>query len=270
MNVTAIIAAIVALLGGFFAGSAITYVEPTPEAQITNQARERFMSENPPAQDFVSMRPGIAELPAQTLSTEEIDGLLLMREEEKLARDVYQTLYEQWGLQIFTNIAQSEQTHTEAVRDLLEKYDLTDPVTDDTIGVFVNETMQQLYADLVAQGSESEVAALQVGATIEDLDISDLQKLTAETDNEDIKLVYENLTRGSRNHLRSFTRQLTMRGETYEAQYISADEYTEILNSSTETGMGASGQNGVGRGLRDGSGSNHSNRGWGGGQGRGQ
>lgn len=217
------------------------------------------MSENPPAQDFVSMRPGISDLPSEALSEGETDGLLLMREEEKLARDVYQTLYEKWGLQIFANIAQSEQTHTEAVRDLLEKYNVTDPVTDDTIGVFKNETMQKLYTDLVAQGKGSEVAALTVGATIEDLDINDLQDLITETDNQDIKLVYENLVRGSRNHLRAFTRQLEMRGEAYEPQYISATDYQSIIDSSQETGTG-------GASIQDGGMGKHGggNRGWGG------
>ncbi|MCA9362623.1 DUF2202 domain-containing protein [Candidatus Kaiserbacteria bacterium] len=205
------------------------------------------------------MRPRIETLPTQTLSEAETNGLLLMREEEKLARDVYQTLYEQWGLKIFNNIAQSEQTHTEAVRDLFEKYNITDPVTDDTIGVFKNETLQQHYNDLVAQGSASEVAALTVGATVEDLDIADLQDLIVETDNEDILFVYDNLSRGSRNHLRSFTKQLTMRSESYEAQYITAEEYKAILESTQETGNGDPGGN-----MQNGSGS----RGWGGGQGR--
>jgi hypothetical protein len=258
MNTTAIIAAIIALLGGFAVGTALPDDDATSASQITNQARERFMSENPPAQDFVSMRPGIENLPEQSLSQAEIDGLLLMREEEKLARDVYQTLYEQWGLRIFANIAQSEQTHTEAMRDLLDKYNLTDPVTDDTIGVFTNPDMQKLYDDLTAQGSESEVAALKVGATIEDLDIKDLQELIAETDNEDIALVYENLTRGSRNHMRAFTRQLSMRGETYEPQYISTEEYEAIISGEQETGMGEhSGNNMSGSQGRGGG------RGWG-------
>ena len=38
----------------------------------------------------------IANLPYQELSTMEEAGLIHMREEEKLARDVYQTLYEEW------------------------------------------------------------------------------------------------------------------------------------------------------------------------------
>ena len=82
---------------------------------------------------------------AGVLTAEEENSLLFMREEEKLARDVYMTLYEKWGLPIFANIAQSEQTHTEAVRSLLVKYDIADPVIDDSVGVFVNSELQKLY-----------------------------------------------------------------------------------------------------------------------------
>lgn len=259
MNPIGIIAAIVALLGGIAVGSNLSADDTADIEKVITQNRERFMSENPLAQDFVSMRPAISDLPSEPLSQEEIDSLLLMREEEKLARDVYQTLYEKWGLQIFTNIAQSEQTHAEAVRDLLEKYDIADPVADDTIGAFVNSDMQKLYTELVAKGEASEVAALTVGATIEDLDIKDLQDLIAKTDNQDIAMVYENLTRGSRNHLRSFTKQLTMRGETYIPQYISQADYDTILGSTRETGVGGGEQNGGSRGQHS-----SGNRGWGG------
>lgn len=54
-----------------------------------------------------------------------------MREEEKLARDVYLELYETWDLPVFYNIAQSEQTHMGAVKTLIEKYNLKDPITDE-------------------------------------------------------------------------------------------------------------------------------------------
>lgn len=261
MNTTAIIAAIIALLGGMMAGTAIeknNENEALTEFQHGAQMRERTTDETPIASDYVSMRPGVAELPNETLSNEEKDGLLLMREEEKLARDVYQTLYKKWNLQIFANIAQSEQTHTEAVRDLLEKYNISDPVTDDAIGVFKNSNLQSLYDTLVARGNASEVEALSVGALIEDLDINDLENLISETDNQDIKLVYENLARGSRNHIRAFTRQLDMRGVTYEPEYISASDYETILSTGQETGNQQGGVNGSG----------HGGRGWGGGMGR--
>ncbi len=239
MNTTAIIAAIVALLGGLVAGTTIEKGNTEELLQKNETAEMRNLdADTTVASDFVSLRPGIGDLPTESLSTAETEGLLLMREEEKLARDVYQTLYEKWGINIFSNIAQSEQTHTEAVRDLLEKYNLADPVTEDVIGVFTNSDMQELYDTLVAKGLQSETDAFIVGATIEDLDIFDLQNLMAETDNEDILLVYENLTRGSRNHLRSFINQLDRNGATYEAQYITDAEYQDILDNDQEQGGG--------------------------------
>lgn len=177
-----------------------------------------------------------ANLPYQELSASEKAGLILMREEEKLARDVYTTLYRQWNLPIFNNISQSEQRHMDSVGILLNKYKVDDPVADATVGVFSSATMQQLYTDLTGQGSQSLVAALQVGATIEDLDIKDLNELLAKTDNIDIQNVYANLAKGSRNHLRSFTGQLERNGVVYEAQYLAAEELQAIIDSPKERG----------------------------------
>lgn len=244
MNTT-IIASIIALLSGFFAGTNFINLDEPINPIVTN---EDITTDNIQPSDFVSLRPNLTTLPIETLSESETSGLLLMREEEKLARDVYQTLYEKWGLQIFANIAQSEQTHTEAIHDLLNKYDLTDPVTNDTVGVFTNQNLQELYNSLVTKGNLSAVEALKVGATIEDLDINDLERLIEETDNQDIILVYTNLTRGSRNHLRSFTKQLSARGEVYEAKYISSDEYQSIITNPQESGNSQAGGNKNGRG----------------------
>jgi hypothetical protein len=194
--------------------------------------------------DFLSVRPGVNALPTQTVSEEEKQGLLYMREEEKLARDVYITLYEKWGVPIFSNISQSEQTHTEAVRSILVKYNIKDPVVNDAVGVFVNSDLKKLFDDLTVRGKVSVEEALSVGALIEDLDIKDLQNNISKTDNEDIKLVYENLMRGSRNHLRSFVSQLSSRGVKYEPEYITKEEYESIIASPKETGSGS----GAGRG----------------------
>ncbi|AAB98756.1 TPA: DUF2202 domain-containing protein [Methanocaldococcus jannaschii] len=179
----------------------------------------------------------ISSLPKQPISEEEKEGLIEMREEEKLARDVYLTLYNKWKLQIFKNIAESEQTHMDAVKYLLEKYNIPDPVKNDSIGVFSNPKFEELYKKLVEKGDKSEVDALKVGATIEDLDIADLEKWINKTDNEDIKFVYENLMKGSRNHMRAFVRMLNNYGSNYTPQYISKEEYEEIISSSTERGM---------------------------------
>jgi hypothetical protein len=171
------------------------------------------------------------------LSTEEITGLLLMREEEKLAHDVYTVLYEAWNLRIFENIASSEQTHTDAVKALLDAYGILDPAAGEAIGEFVNADLQALYDELVTQGSQSLGEALKVGAAIEEIDILDLEEQLAHTDNADIRAVYENLMKGSRNHLRSFTSTLKQQtGEIYEPQYLSADVYQSIVGSAIETG----------------------------------
>ncbi|NJD99596.1 DUF2202 domain-containing protein [Thermococcus sp. LS1] len=171
------------------------------------------------------------------LSQEEIDGLLWMREEEKLARDVYLTFYEMYGLPIFYNIAQSEQTHTDTVLALIEKYNLTDPATDE-IGVFTNPELQALYDQLVEMGSQSLVDALKVGALIEETDIADLEEWTEKTDNADIIQVYESLKAGSENHLRGFVSVLANYGVTYEPQVVSEDYYQEVISSANSHGFG--------------------------------
>jgi hypothetical protein len=109
-------------------------------------------------------------------------------------------------------------------------------VTDDTIGVFHDKVLQNLYDDLVSQGRASLVEAFKVGLTIEDLDIYDLKEALANTDNQDITKVYQNLKRGSRNHLRAFTRQLNQNGGSYTAQFLSQSEIDEIASSPQEKG----------------------------------
>jgi hypothetical protein len=146
----------------------------------------------------------LSSLPVEELSEEEATALLFMREEEKLAHDVYVELGDLWGLQVFENISRSESTHMDAVLQLLDRYGLDDPAGEP--GVFTDGGLQALYDELIVQGSLSIADALVVGATIEETDIVDLQQRIAATDNEDIRLVFTNLLNGSYNHLRAFTR----------------------------------------------------------------
>lgn len=165
---------------------------------------------------------------ATTLSDEEISGILLMREEEKLARDVYFELYDIWGLRTFYNIAKAEQTHMDRVGYLIDLYNLQDPALEER-GEFTNNDLQELYEKLVAMGSTSIVDAIKVGMLIEELDIKDLLELMESTDNEDLLVVYDNLEKGSENHLKAFNRQLDKYNESYDYQYISDELANEIL-----------------------------------------
>jgi len=240
---------ITTLFIGGFTGWFLNSEQPQNNQQHTSTEPLVFEEDSlPVAKDFVSLRPELNDLPIESLSEAELAGLLYMREEEKLARDVYLTLYDIWGLQIFSNIAQSEQTHTEAMRDLLVKYNVADPVTDNSVGVFTNQELQNLYNQLTTQGVISLEEALTVGVIIEELDIRDIQAEINQTDNADIVLVYENLLRGSRNHLRSFMSQLESQGGTYEPQYISITEFDQIKASDKETGRPNKGGNDSGNG----------------------
>ncbi|MBK7871984.1 MAG: DUF2202 domain-containing protein [Saprospiraceae bacterium] len=175
--------------------------------------------------------------PKQTLSDTEKASLAFMREEELLARDIYTELYKRYSLPVFNNIANSEQTHTEAVLVLLERYELDDPAENHTTGIFVDQTLQTLYNTLLARGLENEVEALKVGALVEEVDIKDLKiQLAEKVDNQDIIYVYENLMKGSRNHLRAFVKNLKFRGVTYVPEVLSQGDYDAIINGDMERG----------------------------------
>jgi hypothetical protein len=172
----------------------------------------------------------------QTLTAAEAGNLVFMREEEKLARDVYLYLFDAWGQWVFENIAASEQQHMDAVKNLLDKYNLADPAAGNGEGVFTNPQLQKLYDSLTRQGSATERDALYVGATIEDMDIYDLQGILSETDKPDFVKVCDNLMKGSRNHLRAFVGQIELLGGTYEAQYLPQEAVDAILEAPRETG----------------------------------
>jgi hypothetical protein len=139
------------------------------------------------------------------LTTEEIDGLLWMREEELVARDLYAALGDQWNVRIFDNIVVSEQRHADEVLALLDTYGVVDPATG-TAGDYTSPQLQALYDDLLAQGLSALDEAFTVGVTVETTDIADLQARATTT--ADIDLVYSNLEAGSERHLAAFERQL--------------------------------------------------------------
>jgi len=251
-----VVAAIVAVIGVTAAGVAAPS-DGGADANLTAESNEA---------------PGVTATDTG-LSDAEAEGILFMREEEKLARDVYLGLGDLWDLRIFDNIAASEQRHMDAILGLIETYGLEDPQTAEMIGVFANDELQTLYDGLMTMGAESVEAALEVGATVEEVDIADLEEYLAGTAAADIATVYENLLRGSRNHLRAFVSQLEAAGIDREAAVLDPALYESIVSSDTERGNGGSaqhdgnaasgsGEHGDGTGVQRG-------RGHGGGQGHG-
>lgn len=167
-----------------------------------------------------------------TLTEDEVAGLLEMREEEKLAHDVYFTFYETYEYVVFNNISKSETAHSSAVLYLINGFGLADPAVEG-VGEFTNETFQALYPALIEMGSTSLADALKVGALIEETDIADLEQHLETTTNEAILRVYGNLLRGSTFHLKAFTAALARLGETYTPTVLSQEEYDAIISAST-------------------------------------
>ena len=169
------------------------------------------------------------------LAAAEQNDLLYMREEEKLARDTYLTLYEQWGNNAFSNISNSEQSHMDAILVLIKKYALPDPAASTAIGVYRNTELQALYNDLIELGTVDVLAALRVGALIEETDMRDIVVAIERSQHADIDKTYGNLLCGSRNHLRAFVGQIvSITGVHYTAQLLDQYEVDNIINAPTE------------------------------------
>jgi len=180
--------------------------------------------------------------------------LVFMCEEEKLARDVYITLGTRYpDSAIFGRIDDSEERHKCAVADMLEKYQIPNPSTNDNVGVFTGEDygwyFTEKYNALVAKGSISALDALYVGAFIEELDMLDINqcpKVIVETDNgiddvsecgkvytdnADILRLYGSLLEGSESHLRAYVSNIEKQiGEgNYVAQVLTQEQVDTIL-----------------------------------------
>ncbi len=189
------------------------------------------------------------------LDFNEATHLAFMREEEKLARDVYIKLGMLYPESVtFGRIDDSEQQHTDAVKGMLEQYGLEDPNSNDNIGVFTGEAygdyFTEKYRYLVNLASGSELDALYVGAFIEELDMHDIDRCPEViveqdngieddtqcgrlyTDQPDIVTLYDALLDGSASHLKGYVRAIeAIIGKgAYTAQVLSQEEVDEILD----------------------------------------
>ena len=166
-------------------------------------------SENPVTSDSILKISALeGDVPPGQLSEEERDGLIHMRLEEKVARDVYIFLGDLYNNQKFLSIKLAEQRHMDAMAKLLTKYNVEDPVTDDTPGVFSDPVFQSLYDGFILQGQISLNEAFLVGKDIEELDIIDLEYQLTFVDNPDIIKVYTNLLAASESHLAAFVKSI--------------------------------------------------------------
>lgn len=203
--------------------TALTLCAGTVSAQNQNQGNNGLLERY------------IRTLPLQTIDAAERADLEAMRQEEKVARDVYLVLHMVWGSQVFANIAASEQSHMDLVKLVLDRYRIADPLPNEDLGVYRDASFYALFEGLAVFGLQSPLHAMVVGELIEDFDIVDLQNALGRTDNRDLATVWQNLYRGSRNHLRAFFDQLTLAGATYVPIFLTPVEYVAITTSDHES-----------------------------------
>lgn len=177
----------------------------------------------------------------------EDEGILMMREEEKMAHDVYVYFFEKYQLSIFEKISTSETRHYDAMYKLITAFDLTDPSTG-VEGTFNNTRISELYTQLIAQGDVSLIGSLEAGALIEETDIKDISELIEETENPLIETIYGNLLRGSRNHLRAFVSKLAQHDVIYVPLVLDQELYDSIISSPIEPGENTGKNNGKKKG----------------------
>ncbi|MBK8321586.1 MAG: DUF2202 domain-containing protein [Betaproteobacteria bacterium] len=179
--------------------------------------------------------PARPATPVVVLTAEEASDLTFMREEEKLARDLYLALGERWGDTPFAAIANAEQQHMNTLLRMIVKYRLPDPAAGALIGEFRDADLQALHAELLEKGNRSALDALLVGGLVEEIDIRDNEDAAATSSRADLDIAYAALTCGSRNHLRAFAAGVAAAtGQAYVAQYLPPAQVGAIVGSPLE------------------------------------
>ncbi len=147
----------------------------------------------------------------QDVSETEKTFLINQYGEEKMARDLYAYAYKKYWVNTFSNITKSEQKHMNAIKTLLDRYDISAPSD------YASDN--DLYNTLKAKIDESEKDAIEVGIMVEKVDIDSIVADIKATDNDDIKIILTNIGWASYNHLRWFINALSKAGYSTDISY---------------------------------------------------
>lgn len=128
-----------------------------------------------------------------------------MREEERMARDLYTQLAASSGEAIFTRIAGAEQRHLDAVERLMTSQGMNPDAAGSTVGRYAVGEVQAAYTGWLSQGRASDQAAYKVGVELETWDVAELKAMKVPSDTTGARVVAA-LLNGSKHHLTAFTK----------------------------------------------------------------
>lgn len=166
------------------------------------------------------------------LSDAEVNGILSLREEEKVAYDVYTFMFEKYESKVFKNIAENEKDHMDKIKELIDQYNLNDPLSGiaDQKGVFSSNKMKALYDEMIMAGNYGLLDALRAAARFEETDIVDLRKYLSSASDQTVINTYINLESGSQDHLRALVKDIKEEGISYKPSYLSKEDFDKIMS----------------------------------------
>ncbi|HBX79663.1 MAG: DUF2202 domain-containing protein [Propionibacteriaceae bacterium] len=196
-------------------------------------------------------RPAATAPATSTLSAATASDLVFVRDEERLARDLYAAIAAQYGDALpFSTIVNSEQRHFDAVGVLLERYGLADPASGQPAGQYANPALQSLYDTLLAQSKISLAEAYKVGIAVETRDIADVKKGASDATQADVDRVFTMLLNGSEKHLSAFTDAANGVTHTETDMRGQASDSAATHRNGMGAGTGAGNRSGGGQGDR--------------------
>lgn len=203
---------------------------------MANVSTTRFQQQLRPGRDahLARIHEQIMASRAQPLGADEQRDLQRIREQRKLARDLYWDLAKHWGSLVLVRLGAAEQTHLNTLDTLLDHYGLSDPVAGHAVGESGDPKFQALHVQIVEVGHRSEMAASQAGLLVEEMSLSDLAAARARTRQPEIAAVYDDLLRNSRNHLRALFRQMQRFEGEYVPQSLSLSDFEAIVWTQPE------------------------------------
>lgn len=165
------------------------------------------------------------------LPSEEHGPILYTLQETKVVRDVYVALDAQWNNPLFKQLLITEKDHVDYLAKLVNLYGLNLPtaIMEDEPGVFNDESLEKMYASMVATGRTSEIEAYQIGAKLEETLILEMTKIMNKTDVIKVFLAYQRVVKTSQYHLRLLVTKLRDLGVEYNPTVLSKADYDAIF-----------------------------------------
>jgi hypothetical protein len=168
------------------------------------------------------------------LTADEIEFIFAVREDEKIARDLYISFFGKFGLKPFENIGKAEDNHIKATEKLFDYYEIDYPALSGN-GKFENAIRQKLFDSLLLKVN-TELDAFKVMAVLEESNIVEYGAVIKTVVNPNIKMVIENLAKASANHFKAAIRQITALGGTYTPEFLTQEQYRAVIAIGFEKG----------------------------------